>query len=520
VAFDAYYPDPLNAWYEVQAWPSPDGLAVYFIDVTERRAAQQAAQQAISRAGLLARVSEELASTLDTKQAMRSLAQIIAPTIAEWCVVTLVADDAHAGTRRGLGESLGWHANPDLRATVDHYARIRLQQMTDHALIVKAVETAEPQIVNGDAMNELRTMFPADAEPLRILQQLDTYAIAILPLVGQEHPVGMLSVVNTSERGPFTNEDLDLIRDIAARAGLVLDRARLYRQQRAVAEGLQRSLLQPPQVADALQTAVAYVPAAEVAQVGGDWYDAFLQPDGSTTVIIGDVMGHDVLAAAAMAETRTLIRALAAQHAGAPARILEDAERIMRQLQVDTLATVLVGRLDAVAGAPGTFRFTFANAGHPPPLVVQPDGTVEVLGDDPVDALLGVGQSRRSEHEVQLALGASLVLYTDGLVERRYQPIEEGIEQLRTTLTGLVGAAPEQLCDRILDTLLPDRAEDDVALLVVRTHVPSSASAAPPQPRDVVTHMLRANRSRGPDWRLRNPVAPASGVDQSGVSSP
>ncbi len=114
VAFDAYYPEPLNAWYEVRAWPGPDGLAVYFLDVTDRRAAQQAAQQAISRAGLIARVSEELAGTLDRRDSMRRLAGIVVPALADWCVVTLVQDDRHAGTRRGLGEALGWHADPAL----------------------------------------------------------------------------------------------------------------------------------------------------------------------------------------------------------------------------------------------------------------------------------------------------------------------------------------------------------------------------------------------------------------------
>jgi serine phosphatase RsbU (regulator of sigma subunit) len=339
--------------------------------------------------------------------------------------------------------------------------------MTDDALIVKAVETADPQIVNGDAMVALREMFEAGSEPLAILEQLDTYAIALLPLVGQEHPVGMLSVVNTSRRGPFSDEDLDLLREIAARAGLVLDRARLYRQQRNVAEGLQRSMLHPPLVPDRLGVAVAYVPAAEIAQVGGDWYDAFMHPDGTTTLIIGDVMGHDVLAAAAMGETRTLVRTLAAQHAGAPARTIDDTERVMRQLHLDTLATVVVGRLESSDPAAG-LQFRFANAGHPPPLLLHPDGRVDVLTDDTVDPLLGVGSDPRGERVAPVDVGSTLVLYTDGLVERRDQPVEVGIDRLCTTLSTLARATPQQVVDAILDTMLPERSEDDIALLVVR----------------------------------------------------
>jgi PAS domain S-box-containing protein len=482
VAFDAYYPDPLDAWYEVRAWPSPDGLAVYFVDVTHRRAAQEAAQQAISRARLLARISEELTGTLDSRQAMQSLAQILTPTLADWCVITIIEDDRLVGTRRGLGEAVGWHTEPHLREVVDRYARIRLAQMTDHALIVRAVETAVPQIINGDALPRLQGMFPSASEPMKILEDLDTYAIAVLPLIGQERPVGMLSVVNSRGRGPFSEGDLDLIRDAAARAGLVLDRARLYRQQRAVAETLQRSLLQPPPDNEHVQIAVAYVPAAEVAQVGGDWYDAFNQPDGATTLIIGDVMGHDLLAAAAMGETRMLMRTLAAQQAGAPARTLEAAESVMHQLQSETIATVLVGRLEPVrksdAGETahlGATRFSFSNAGHPPPLLLHADGRVDLLDGDTVDPLLGVARRPRSEHVVTVTPGATLVLYTDGLVERRDQPIGEGIDRLRKTLSQLTGVTPEQLRDAVLQRMLPERREDDVALLVVRAGVTMQA---------------------------------------------
>ena len=267
--------------------------------------------------------------------------------------------------------------------------------MTDHGLIVRAVETAEPQVLNGDAMQMVRGMFPADSEPLRVLEELDTYAVAVLPLIGQEHPVGMLSVVNSRARGPFSEGDLDLLRDAAARAGLVLDRARLYRQQRDVAETLQRSLLHPPPDNERVTIAVAYVPAAEVAQVGGDWYDAFNQPDGAITLIIGDVMGHDLLAAAAMGETRMLMRTLSVQHVGAPARTLEAAEKVMHQLQSDIIATVLVGRLEPIDD--GRITFSFSNAGHPPPILLHPDGRVDVLEADPVDPLIGVSQRSRSE---------------------------------------------------------------------------------------------------------------------------
>jgi serine phosphatase RsbU (regulator of sigma subunit) len=355
--------------------------------------------------------------------------------------------------------------------------------MTNHAVVVRAIETGVVQVANSTGRDEVRRMFQPGALQLDLLEAAGIHSFVVLPLSGQEQPVGLLSVVNGAERGEFTDEDVDLLREIAARAGQVLDRARLYRQQRDVAETLQRSLLRPPQTRDDLEISVAYVPAAEVARVGGDWYDAFNQPDGSTTLIIGDVMGHDLLAAAAMSETRTLIRTLAAQHGGDPARTLDDAERVMRLLDLDTLATVLLARIAPGDDVPDRLELAYSSAGHPPPLLLQPDGTVEVLDQGPVDALLGIGQQGRHDRSRLLEPGATVVLYTDGLVERRDQAIDVGIDRLRDALAGLAGSRPDQVRDAVLARMLPERAEDDVALLVVRVSPAELLVPAAPRAR-------------------------------------
>jgi serine phosphatase RsbU (regulator of sigma subunit) len=157
----------------------------------------------------------------------------------------------------------------------------------------------------------------------------------------------------------------------------------------------------------------------------------------------------------------------------------------MRLLNLDTLATVFVGRLDPSSDL-RSFRFTFANAGHPPPLIVQPSGTVDVLDNDPVDPLLGVGQQPRSEREISLSAGTTLVLYTDGLVERRDQSVDVGIERLRHALADLATAPPERLCEAVLERLLPARVEDDVALLVIRPRPPVSVGAPARSPDTAV----------------------------------
>jgi serine phosphatase RsbU (regulator of sigma subunit) len=461
----------LNAWYEVRAWPNPDGLAVYFIDVTDRRAAEQSAQRAINRAGLVAQVSEELAGALEPEDAVGRLAKLIVPALGTWCVVTLIDDDRRGGTRQGLGYAWGWHADPALRDLAERYARIRLSVISDDSLVTRAVETGHLQVINDNALDVLAGMFPVDSEPIRILRAFDTQAVAVLPLPGQERTVGMLSVGADASRGPFSTEDVDLLREVAARAGLVLDRARLYRQQRAVAETLQRSLLQVPPPQSGVQVAVRYVPAAEVAQVGGDWYDTLARPDGSAVLVIGDVMGHDVMAAAAMSEIRALVRTLAARSGSDPAAVLDEAERVMGVLHLDALATVVVGRLEPpqqLGAAETTRRFRFSNAGHPPPLVLGPGGEVRVLSSESSDPLLGMSWPDRTDRIVELAPGSTIVLYTDGLVEQRDQPLDRGVQRLVDVLTAEGSVDPETLCDKVLAALKPDRSEDDIALLIAR----------------------------------------------------
>ncbi len=206
---------------------------------------------------------------------------------------------------------------------------------------------------------------------------------------GRDGPVGLLTVAHGGERGPFSAEDLTTARHAAARAGLVLDNARLFRQQRELAEGLQRSLLTPPPQPDHLQIVVRYVPAARAAEVGGDWYDAFLQPAGATVLVIGDVIGHDIAAAAAMGQIRSIVRTIGAEDGAAPGEILRRADQVMETLQTGTAATAVVARLEQTDSerTRGVTRLRWSNAGHPPPMAINPDGTVLPMATVPADRL-------------------------------------------------------------------------------------------------------------------------------------
>jgi PAS domain S-box-containing protein len=484
VAFDAYYPAPLDIWVEVRAVPEHGGLALYFLDITERVRLQQ-------RHELLAEVTRELTGTLDAEEAVARLAQRVVPDLADWCLVSLVGEDRQGGTRRGLRDVGCWHVDADLRPVVQDYANERIPALRDTSFVAQALSTDHPVIVEQDATARIRpVLLPGRAQDL--LEQLNPESFAVLPLRGRGRTVGLLSLFNGRARGRIRPESIATAAEIAARAGQALDNARLYREQRQLAEGLQRSLLTAPAQPDHLQIVVRYRPAAEAAQVGGDWYDAFLQPGGATVVTIGDVLGHNTEAAAAMGQLRSMLRAIAVTTDAGPAEVLRRVDAAMTTLQVNTTATAVVARLEQTEDEVhrGLTRVRWSNAGHPPPMVVDPDGTVLPLTGLRAELLLGVDDSApRRDVEATLSRGSVLVLFTDGLVERRDADLDEGIERLSQALEELAGRDLDELCDELLARMLPADPDDDVALIAIalrRQDRPRRVEAGPNRvPSDV-----------------------------------
>ncbi|WP_409332101.1 PP2C family protein-serine/threonine phosphatase [Trujillonella humicola] len=232
-----------------------------------------------------------------------------------------------------------------------------------------------------------------------------------------------------------------------------------------LAETLQRSLLTaPPQLAR-VATAVRYRPATRGAHVGGDWYDAFAVPDGTTLLVIGDVAGHDAVAAAAMAQARGLLRGLAQSVVGSPAAVLSALDRALHDLGIGALVTITVATVDE-RSADGV-HLRWSNAGHPPPVLIGADGRADLL-ERPVERLLGVEPcGARADHGLTLGVGDTLLLYTDGLIERRGASLDAGLAALLEQARRSAGRPLEQLCDDVLAGL-PEHAEDDVALLAAR----------------------------------------------------
>ena len=222
------------------------------------------------------------------------------------------------------------------------------------------------------------------------------------------------------------------------------------------------------------------MPAAEAAQIGGDWYDAFLQRDGSLVVVIGDVVGHDTVAAAAMGQLRGLLRGIAHYSSAGPAEVLRGLDEAIVQMHDETLATAAIARFEC--DGRGGWVLRWANAGHPPPVVLFADGTVTVLGGKIGDLMLGVDPTAvRAESVLPLPPGATVLLHTDGLVERRGSTLDEGTAALTRHLRELIGSPLDALCDGVLRRMLRGIPQDDVALVAVRLGAahPHRAEPAP-----------------------------------------
>jgi serine phosphatase RsbU (regulator of sigma subunit) len=354
---------------------------------------------------------------------------------------------------------------PARRALLERYAAARLDAMPVTSPVVRALLG---ETVAADASEVRAAMVEGEAREL--LRLLDPTSAVTLPVRGRGRTLGALTLYLDGDRR-MTGAEQATAQEIADRAGLALDNARLFSQQVQLAEELQRSLLTDAFVHEHVEVVVRYLPAAEAARVGGDWYDAFNQPSGATMLVIGDVVGHDTTAAAAMGQLRSLLRGIASYSDGGPAEVLRGLDAAMAQLRVDTYATAAVARLEQTPEERdrGVTRMRWSNAGHLPPLVIHPDGSLAALAEWRGELMLGVDPATpRGESVVVLDRGTTVLLYTDGLIERRGGDLDEGMARLRGAAAAL-GARPlPELCDELVDRLVHGRPEDDVALVAIR----------------------------------------------------
>ncbi|MEA2439946.1 MAG: hypothetical protein QOH76_1370 [Thermoleophilaceae bacterium] len=284
-----------------------------------------------------------------------------------------------------------------------------------------------------------------------------------VPLLVEDRLLGVLHVGSRGERA-FSGDDVALLELAAERLAVALDHSRLYEHEHAVAATLQRSLL-PEQLPDVPGATLAsrYVPGAPDVEVGGDWYDVIPLSGGRVGLAMGDVVSRGVRAASVMGQLRNALRAYALD-GSSPTDVLDRLHGVLRALERREMATLAYMVLD-----PTSLSYTLASAGHPPPLVLTPDGDVCLIEEGRGPPLGAVAEASYTETSGVLAPGATILLYTDGLVERRDMWLDEGIGRLTVEAKAAAGSEPEELLDRLLGTLVPEGGgEDDVAALAVR----------------------------------------------------
>ncbi|MGX5656563.1 SpoIIE family protein phosphatase [Geodermatophilus nigrescens] len=426
---------------------------------TDAERAQREAEGAQARLALMAEATSSLVATLDVGDLLDRLAVLCVPQLADWVVVTLVDESGEVrelvsrDRERDRTELRRYDAGHALRLPPDSPSQRSISG--GRTVLVEQLPERLDGTVAGPVAQE-------------VAGRLGAASALAVPLVARRRTRGSIALVRSSPEQPFTPDDVSLVEDLARRAAMAMDNVRLYQQEHAVADTLQRSLL--PELPDipGLEVAAHYVSASTAADVGGDFYDLLQLPDGSVALVVGDVVGHDVAAAAVMGHLRGLIRACLWEAPDPhPAAVLTRIDRLVQGLRVTPMATLAYVRALPPAEPGGTWTAQVASAGHPPLLLRSPDGDVRPV-DGASGMLVGVDvEAHRVVHTVELPAGATLLGYTDGLVETPGRDLDEGIADLAGRLAGTpADAAPRDLCDAAVSGTLDGR--DDVALIAVR----------------------------------------------------
>lgn len=468
-----YRKDGTAFWNQVTISPvHRDGRLVNFvgvqIDVTERllvqherQAALAAAEEARKGLWLLIEASNWMTESLDVVGTATRLAELAVPALADYCCVDLL-DQPGVGTAR--------------RVAVKHRGAEEAQALRRLGeLLAPHVggDDAESRVLSGgppvlrSQLPPAPESMPDNDEVVQLYASLRPRSSVIVPLRARGRVLGALTLVTEEPYGRrYGQHDLHLASDLAGRAGLAVDNARLYATERAAAETLQRSLL--PAVSDVggLAVAARYLVSADEATVGGDWYDLLPLPGGAVGLAIGDVVGHDLRAAAAMGELRAVLRSYAWEGLP-PGRVLDRCDRLVQGLDMAAMATAVYARLEPPR-PDGTRLLRYSNAGHPAPLLRSPGGDTVFLTRH-FSPLIGAVNAQGRASAVEFCPpGSLLLLYTDGLVDVPGLDASHRCELLRRTVAGSGDVDMERLCDRVLQELAAPQLRDDVALLAVR----------------------------------------------------
>ncbi|WP_329561490.1 SpoIIE family protein phosphatase [Kitasatospora sp. NBC_01266] len=456
----------------------PPGSVATLRDSTELHALSDKAEAARRRLKLLYDATVAIGTSLDITRTAQELADFVVPRFADYVTVDL-ADPVLNGAEPPGGSSV-----PMRRVAVSGVRDDSPFYPVGEVIVIRPATPQAWSLDSGHAVRDpdLRSStdwLTQDPERAGALLDFGVHSVVRVPLRARGVLLGLAKFWRAEGTAPFDEDDQSLAEEIVARVALSIDNARRYTREHAMAVTLQRSLLPhglPEQ--NALDVAYRYLPAQ--ADVSGDWFDVIPLPGARVALVVGDVVGHGLHAAATMGRLRTAVLNFSGLDLP-PDELLGHLDELVNQLDQDQTAGA---DSDVVTGAsclyaiydPVSRLCTMARAGHPPPALVHPDGTVE-YPEVPAGPPLGLGGLPFSAAELRLPAGSTLVLYTDGLVEDRERDIDEGLDRLAGALRQ-AGRAPEETCEAVLAALLPARPVDDVALLVARTRVLTSDQVA------------------------------------------
>ena len=418
------------------------------------------------------------------------MAELAVPRIADWCVIDLAGDG-------DIENVVVAHVDPAKVELALEFRRRYPPDPEEPTGLAKVLRTGRSEIYS-ELPDELLVQAARDEEHLEMIRALSLHAVMIVPLRARGRTLGAVTFVSAESSRRYEQRDLAFAEDLARRAALAIDNAHLYRHERDVSESLQNSLLPAnlPEVSG-IELAARYVSGTAGVEVGGDWYDVIPLSDGRIGLVIGDVAGRGIPAASAMGQLRIALRAYALEDPS-PAEVVERVNKLTGTLPNGDMATLIYLVFD-----PRTGSVEMVRAGHPPALVRSSDGRTAYLSAGPGQPIGVLSRPRYEPTTVSLGTGSALLVYTDGLVERRGEAITEGLVRLADAVaSGPSGA--DELCDFIIGQLLGDQERpDDVAMLVlgvseppeqITLKLPTEATSVP------VARHASLGYSRGRPW--------------------
>ncbi len=450
---------PTGSHVEVRAFPVDGGMSLYLTDIGRQRATEDQRDRALARLRLLNDIGADLTAASEVGDALTRLAEHMVPVLADLVSVDL-SDDDGLGTRAVVVTS----ADPTL-AELLRAAEARRPRRDNAGSTVHRVLSGEPLVRLDLTSAYLEAVSAGDQTLRQMYTSIQPREALSVPLAGHDRVLGVLSLIRTgADARPFTEEDEQLALEIGRRAGLIVDNAAQLGRQRAVAEELQRSLLPQLPTLPGLSLGSAYEPSSSAAKVGGDWYDAFALPDGSAGVVIGDVMGHDIAAAAAMGQLRSVLRTCAAG-GDEPGEVVDQLDHLVSTFAMADLATLVYARVRLYRS--GGAELSWSNAGHPPPLLLAPGRPPEFLHQGR-STMVGVEVTHpRVPAVLELPPRSTLLMFTDGLVERRGRDLDEGLQALADAAARLLpaSATTDEFCASLVRAVRLTGSTDDVALV-------------------------------------------------------